>query len=382
MKKLLAVLLAIIVVSTAFAGGGGDRANAGTAINTGASGSIDIGIAMPESHVLRWVKDGNALLANAQGRGYRAGHQNAAANQLTQNQQIQNFLTRGAKLLVIGNINEGVVSAVEEARRDDVKIIAYDRIIQGTTNYDCFITFNNYKVGQLQGQSIVDGLNLAAATTAAPKYITLFAGSPTDANANFFFQGAMDVLLPFITARTLVVVGPAPRNYRDAAFQQIATEGWDPTRAKARMENLLGSADLRTVTLDAVLAPNDTLGRAIIEALKADAKYTATLPLVTGQDAEFASVLSIKNGEQYSTVFKDTNKLAEAAILIADQLLKGEEVNVPGVVVAANDLREIGNTGAGYVTTYLLDPILVTKDNINVPVDAGFFTAAEAAQLK
>ena len=378
MKKLLAVLLAIMVVSTVFAGGGSE---ASAAINTGSSGTIDIGIAMPESHVLRWVKDGNALLANAQARGYSAGHQNAAANQLTQNQQIQNFLTRGAKLLVIGNINEGVATVVAEARRDNVRVIAYDRIIQGTNNYDCFITFNNYKVGQLQGEAIVRGANLAAATTANPKYITLFAGSPTDANANFFFQGAMDVLLPYITRNVLRVVGPAPRHYRDAAFQQIATEGWDPTRAKARMENLLGSAEFRNITLDAVLAPNDTLGLAIIEALKADAKYQSSLPVVTGQDAQHNGLVSIISGELYATVFKDTNKLAEAAILIADQLLKGQPVNVPGVVVASGDLREIGNTGSGYVTTYLLDPVSITRDNTNVPIDAGFYNADELRQI-
>jgi len=147
------------------------------------------------------------------------------------------------------------------------------------------------------------------------------------------------------------------------------------------MENLL-NGDARSVTLDAVLAPNDTLARAIIEACKADAKYRTKLPVVTGQDAEFDSALSIKNGEQTSTVFKDTAKLAEAAIILVDQLLKGQPVNIPGAVLAAGGTTEIANTGKGYVTTYLLDPILITKSNLNVPVDAGFFEAAQAAQLK
>jgi len=147
------------------------------------------------------------------------------------------------------------------------------------------------------------------------------------------------------------------------------------------MENLL-NGDARSVTLDAVLAPNDTLARAIIEACKADAKYRTKLPVVSGQDAEFDSALSIKNGEQTSTVFKDTAKLAEAAILLADQVLKGQTINIPGAVIASGDLKEIGNTGKGYVTTYLLDPILVTKSNLSVPVNAGFYEAAQAAQLK
>jgi len=373
MKKFLLVLLALLIAGSLIA----CRKSSG-----GASVSKTvIGIAMPETHVERWVKDGNQLKDEAEKRGYSGLVQWANADQPTQNQQIEGFLTQGAKALIIGNINDGVGSAVASARRENALVIAYDRIIQGTHNYSYFITFNNYKVGTLQGQSIVDGLNLNAATAAAPKYITLFAGSPTDANANFFFQGAMDVLLPFIDRGVLRVVGPFPKHYTEAAFQQIATENWQAPIAKARMEALL-IGDARNVTLDAVLAPNDTLARAIIEACKADAKYQAKLPVTSGQDAEFDSAMSIKNGEQYSTVFKDTAKLAEAAIMLADQLLKGQPVNVPGTVLAAGDTTQIAFTGTGYVTTLLLDPILVTRNNLNVPVDAGFYTAAQAGQLR
>jgi putative multiple sugar transport system substrate-binding protein len=341
-----------------------------------------IGIAMPETHVLRWVKDGNSLKSEAEKRGYRAEAQWGNADQAQQNQQIQSFLTQGAKALIVGCINDGVRSVITEAKRDKVVVIAYDRIIPNSKDYDYFITFNNYKVGVLQAQSIETALNLKAATTGAPKYITLFAGSPTDGNAFFFYDGAMSILNPYIKKGVLKVVGPYPETSKDRArFQQIATENWTASIAKTRMENLLNN-DARSVTLDAVLAPNDTLGRAIIEALKADAKYRGKLPTVTGQDAEFASALSIKNGEQYSTVFKDTAKLAEAAILLADQVLKKQKVTIPGAVLATGALSEIGNTGQKKVNTYLLDPILVTKDNINVPVNAGFYTAAENTQLR
>jgi len=191
----------------------------------------------------------------------------------------------------------------------------------------------------------------------------------------------MDVLLPYIDRGVLNVVGPFPRHYREAAFQQIATENWQAPIAKARMEALLIGA-AANVTLDAVLAPNDTLARAIIEACKADAKYAGKIPVVSGQDAEFDSMVSIKNGEQYSTVFKDTAKLAEAAVLLAEQLLTGRPVNIPGAVLAAGDTTQIAFTGTGYVKTLLLDPILVTKDNLLIPVNAGFYTTAQAAQLR
>ena len=376
MKKLLTVLLALLVAGALFAGGGtqGGGAQGG--------GSTMIGIAMPETHVQRWVKDGESLRAESLKRGYRAEVQYGNADQAQQNQQIQSFLTQGAKVLIVGNINDGVGSVIAEAARDKVAVIAYDRIIQNSTDYDYFITFNNFKVGVLQGTSIKDAVNLDAATAAAPKLITLFAGSPTDANANFFFDGAMSVLNPYIDKGVLKVIGPYPRTHADNAnFQRIATENWQAPIAKTRMENLLNN-DARDVVLDAVLAPNDTLARAILEACKADAKYRTKLPVISGQDAEFDSMVSIKNGEQTSTVFKDTAKLAEAAVLLADQILKGQTPNIPGAELAAGDLREIGNTGRKYVNAYLLDPILVTRSNLNVPVDAGFYDDAQAAQLR
>ncbi|MDR2768373.1 MAG: sugar-binding protein [Treponema sp.] len=341
-----------------------------------------IGIAMPETHVLRWTKDGAALKTFAEKRGYRAEVQYGNADQAQQNQHIQSFLTQGAKALVVGCINDGVRSVIAEAARDKVVVIAYDRIIPDSADYDYFITFNNFKVGVLQAQSIESALNLKRATAAAPKQITLFAGSPTDGNAFFFFDGAMSILGPYVDSGVLKVVGPYPKTSADRAnFQRIATENWSGPIAKTRMENLL-NGDARNVTLDAVLSPNDTLARAIIEALKADAKYRTKLPVVSGQDAEFDSAISIRNGEQYSTVFKDTAKLAESAILLADQVLKGQNVRIPGAVLASGDLAKIGDTGRKVVKTYLLDPILVTKSNLKVPVNAGFYTAAQAAQLK
>ncbi|MCL2139558.1 MAG: sugar-binding protein [Treponema sp.] len=341
-----------------------------------------IGLAMPETHVQRWVKDGNSLKAEAEKLGYRAEVQWGNADQNIQNNQIDSFLTQGAKLLVVGCVNAGVASRIADAGRDNVAVIAYDRIIPNSADYDYYITFNNFKVGVLQAESLVQGLNLNAVTPDEPKYITLFAGAPTDGNAFFFFDGAMSVLNSFIERGVLVVIGPYPRSSADTAnFQRVATENWQAPIAKTRMENLLNN-DASDVVLDAILAPNDTLARAILEACKADAKYVEQLPIITGQDAEFESVLSIKNGEQYSTVFKDTAKLSEAAIILADQILKGEEISIPGAVLATGDLSEIGNTGLKKVNAYLLDPILVTKDNYNVPVDAEFFTEEEANQLR
>jgi len=364
MKKIVAILLVLVLAVSMLVGCGK---------------KIDIGIAMPETHVERWVKDGNSLQAEAEKLGYKAEVQYGYADQSIQNTQIQSFLTLRAKALIVGPINNGVASVIAEAGRDGVVVVAYDRIIADSADYDYYITFNNFKVGVLQAQSIVAGLNLDTATT--PKYITLFAGSPTDGNAFFFFDGAMSVLNPYIDEGKLIVVGPYPRTSANTdQFQRIATENWQAPIAKTRMENLL-SGEARNVTLDAILAPNDTLARAILDACKADAKYRNNLPIISGQDAEYASAMSIKNGEQYSTVFKDTAKLAEAAVILVDQVLKGEAINIPGAVLATGDLAEIGNTGRKYVSAYLLDPILVTKDNLNVMVEAEFYQRHEGILL-
>ncbi|GHV60957.1 sugar ABC transporter substrate-binding protein [Spirochaetia bacterium] len=379
MKKILAVIL-VLCIAAGFAFAGGGKAGGSSA----SGGSTFIGIAMPETHVQRWVKDGASLKKFAEDKGYRAETSFGDADQSVQNRQIEGFLTQGAKVLVIGSVNEGVISAVASAAQDKVAVIAYDRIISNSADYDYYITFNNFKVGQFQGQGIEQGLNLKAATAANPKYITLFAGSPTDGNAFFFYDGAMSVLNPYIDSGVLKVVGPYPKTSKDTAnFQRIATENWSGPIAKTRMENLLNN-DARDVVLDAVLAPNDTLARAIIEACLADAKYAAAgkLPVTTGQDAEADSTLSIKNGRQYMTVFKDTTKLAEAAILLADQILKGQTINIPGATLASGDLLSIGDTGKKVVKAYLLEPILVTKDNWQVPVQAGFYTPEEEARLK
>ena len=342
---------------------------------TARTGALDIGLAMPETHVERWQQDGAALLAGAQARGYRAEVTYGDADQGRQNQQIQDFITKGARLLIVGNINEGVNSVIREAAEEDIEVIAYDRLILGSDSYDYYITFDNFKVGQLQGTAIEQALNLPAATSANPKIITLFAGSPTDNNAFVFFDGAMSVLRPHVERGALRIVGPAPLRSSDAAFTRIGTENWRADIAKARMENLL-SNDARDVRLDAVLAPNDTLARAIIEALAADAKYstTATLPVVTGQDGELASVQAIRDGRQYMTVFKDTRDLAAAAIELADALLQGRTPNIPNARLDT----ESYNTGLKTVRAYLLEPINVTRDNYRqVMIDSGYYKESD-----
>lgn len=337
-----------------------------------AAEDLDIGLAMPETHVERWQRDGTALLADATAKGYTAEVSYGDADQGKQNQQIEDFITKGADLLIVGSINTGVVSVVSSAAEEGVIVIAYDRLIQDSDKYDYYITFDNFKVGQFQGKAIEEALDLPNATKADPKVMTLFAGSPTDNNANFFFDGAMSVLRPYVQAGVVKLVGPAPLDSSSPDFTRIATENWRADVAKARMENLLGN-DAANVVLDAVLAPNDTLARAIIEALSTDAKYNTVdkLPVVTGQDGEVASIQFIRDGKQYMTVFKDTRSLASAAIKLADALLKGETPEIAGARLDT----ETYDTGKKVVKSYLLEPVNVTQANYKaIMIDSGYYS--------
>ena len=347
-------------------------------------GSTLIGITMPETHIKRWTKDGASLKKFAESKGYRAELSFAYSNQETQNQQIRNFITSGAKLIIVGCINEKVTEAVADAARNNVAVIAYDRLIQNSDDYDYYITFNNYKVGLFQGLGIKYGLNLDGVTAENPKYISLFAGSGSDNSASMFYDGAMEILNPYIEKGILKVVGPYPKNSRDSDnYRLIVTNNWDGSIARARMESLLEN-EAKDIVLDAVLAPNDTLARVIISTCLVYLKYSrGKLPLVTGQDAEADSIVAIKENLQYMTVFKDTTKLAAAAISLADQILKGNSNPVisGGILASGND-RSIGDTGKKIVKSFILEPIYIEKTNWNIPVMAGFYTPEEEYMLK
>ena len=335
--------------------------------------SILVGLAIPETHVERLVGDAEFMKKELEGMGYKVDVAFADADQSKQNKQIEDMVTKGAKAIVVGSVTEAAAQAVESAKKAGVPVISYDRLITGTDAYDYYLTFDNFKVGQLQGQAIKDALAL---DTAKGKNITLFAGSPTDNNARFFFDGAMEVLKPFVTSGALKICGPAPTNSADATWSKITTEGWAADKAKARMETLLSGA-CKSVKLDAVLAPNDTLARSIIGALEQDGKYK-TLPVITGQDGELLSAKWIVEGKQTMTVFKDTRVLAKGTAQAVDSIIKGA---APALTVKARMDTTTYNTGKKIVTSFLLEPVAVTKANLTAElVTSGFYTADAVAK--
>ncbi|MDQ1323387.1 MAG: Sugar-binding protein, partial [Chloroflexota bacterium] len=216
-----------------------------------------VGIAMPTKSSARWIADGDNLVKSLQAAGYETDLQYAEDDIPTQLNQVENMITKGAKALVIAAIDGTTLAdTLQKAADAGIKVFAYDRLIRESPNVDYYAAFDNFDVGVAQAGSIVDSLDLNNA--AGPFNIELFAGSPDDNNAGFFFNGAMSILQPFIDSGKLVV-----QSGETKFPEQVGTLRWSGDAAQARMDNILASkyADKR---VDAVLSPYDGISRGII----------------------------------------------------------------------------------------------------------------------
>lgn len=322
----------------------GGSGSGGSASAAGFPANSVIGVSLPQKTSENWVLAESLFKDGLTKAGFSPDVQFANGGVSEQQNQIQAMITKGAKVIVIGAIDGAQLGTQVKAAHDaGIKVIAYDRLILNTENVDYYVAFDNYKVGQLQGQALLDGMK--AKKPNGPYNIELFAGSPDDANAKVFFDGAMNVLQPKIDDGTVKV----PSGQKD--FNTVVTQGWKAENAQKRMDTLL-TANYTNTELDGVLSPNDTLARAIITSVKAAGK---PVPVVTGQDSEVESVKSIMAGEQYSTINKDTTKLVAQTITMVEALQKGQEPEV-------NDTKSYNN-GVKVVPAYLLPPVIVTKAN-------------------
>ncbi len=354
MRKLLTMIAAgSLALAMAACGGDDDSASDG-----GDKGTV--GVAMPTKSSERWIADGNNIKKQLEDAGYDVDLQYAEDDIPTQVNQVENMITKGVDTLVIAAIDGTALGDVlETAKSQDVEIISYDRLIRDSDAVDYYTTFDNEKVGVLQAQSLVTGLQ---ATGEPPYNVELFAGSPDDNNATFFWNGAMSVLQPMIDSGDIVV----PSGQTD--FEQAAILRWDPATAQKRMEDIL-TGTYASETVQGVLSPYDGLSIGIIAALQGNGYGGGgkALPVVTGQDAEVQSVKSILAGEQYSTIFKDTRDLAKVTVDMIKALAAGDDPEV-------NDTDTYDN-GVKVVPSYLLDPVLVTKDDVqSALIDTGYYT--------
>ena len=304
-----------------------------------------IGVALPQKTSENWVLAETLFNDGLKEAGFQPDVQFANGGVSEQQNQISAMITKGAKVIIVGAIDGAQLGTqLQQAKDSGATIIAYDRLLLNTANVDYYVAYDNFKVGELQGQALLEGMK--AEKPEGPYNIELFAGSPDDANARVFFDGAMSVLQPKIDDGTLQVLSG------QTTFEQAVTQGWKAENAQRRMDTLLAGT-YGSATLNGVLSPNDTLARAVITSVKAAGK---PIPVITGQDSEVESVKSIMAGEQYSTINKDTGKLVEHAITMVKDLQAGKTPEV-------NDDKSYDNT-VKVVPAYLLEPVIVTSENV------------------
>ena len=355
MKKIIAVLLAgLMLAPSVFAA-------------KKISKKTPIGVSMPTKDLQRWNQDGANMKAQLEKAGYKVDLQYAANDIPTQVSQVENMITGGCKVLVIAAIDGSSLSNVlETARKKKVQVIAYDRLIMDSKAVSYYATFDNYKVGTIQGEYLVDKLGLKSRTKDNPAYMEFFTGDPGDNNINFFFGGAMDVLKPYLDKG--VIVCPSGQT----AKAQAATLNWSTEEAQKRMENLVTSNKYgpKGTKLDAVYCSNDSTANGVTNALLS-AGYTAeNFPIITGQDCDIVSVKNMLKGTQAMSIFKDTRTLAAKVVEMVDAIMNGK-------TPAVNDTKTYDN-GTGVIPSYLCEPVFGTKDNYkSLLVDSGYYTEAQ-----
>jgi putative multiple sugar transport system substrate-binding protein len=348
MKKLTALLLMAVLVVSLFAG-----------CNVGSSNLV--GVAMPTKSLQRWNQDGANMKAQLEEAGYEVVLEYAENKVETQVTQIENMITKGCKVIIVASIDGVALKGVlAEAAKEDIQVIAYDRLIRETPDIAYYATFDNVLVGTIQGEFIEKELGLKDGN--GPFNMEVFGGSPDDNNAFKFNEGAMAVLQPYIDNGQLVV------NSGQLDMSEIAIQSWAPEGAQARMDNLL-TAHYSDKTLDVVLSPNDSLAQGIVASLKA-AGYGAAdkpFPVLTGQDCDTTNVKMIIAGEQSMSIFKDTRTLASIVVDMTDAIMKEEKVPV-------NDTSSYDN-GVFVVPSYLAEPVFANIDNYKeILIDSGYYT--------
>jgi putative multiple sugar transport system substrate-binding protein len=336
-----------------------------------ASGAPQIGIVLPTRDEPRWQQDEarfKALLDTAGVPVEILFSQGSSANEKS---NVETLLTKGVKVLILTpHDGAAAAAAAEAARQAGAKVVSYDRLILNTPAVDYYVTFDSVAVGEAQGQYLVD----KATGTGNPLY--LYAGASSDNNAFLFFEGAWNVLQPKIADGTFVIKNSseavALQDKATLTREEMArilgqvTTNWAPDVAKNLAESNLTVATTADKGDVFILAPNDGTSRAIADVFAVDPDVTSYV--VTGQDAEIASVQYVIDGKQSMTVLKDTRTLAQDAITAALAFLNGQ----------TPEQTTTYNNQAIDVPARPSEVITVDKDNVKQAIiDSGYWPASD-----
>ena len=339
-----------------------------------------IGIAMPTQSLERWNRDGSYLQKQFEDAGYEVELTYSDNETDRQVNDIQNLISDGVDLLVVAAIDgEALNTVMDEAADAGIPVISYDRLIKSDA-VSYYISFDNYTVGTLQGQYVVDTLDLDNAGDNTYN-IEFTAGDPADNNAGYFFNGAYDVLKPYIDAGTLNVVSG------QTDFDSVATPQWDTQTALERMQNILASYYADGTQLDVALCSNDSTALGVTQAIESDYAGDNTV-LITGQDGDEANLANIVDGKQSMTVYKAVANEAVVTLDLAKAMLAGDTIDESLIDASgwdfdcAYDTESYETSEGNKCPSFLLVPTVVTKDNLQEAlVDPGYYTMDDDGYL-
>lgn len=298
-----------------------------------------IGLSIADLQEERWAKDRDFFIASAKALGAEVVVQNADGDVAKQTSQVENLISKKVDAIVIVPKDASTLTnACKEAHKAGIKIVAYDRLIK-SPDVDMYISFDNERVGQMQGEALMKALPKGS--------IYFMSGDPGDNNAKMFKAGAMSAIKPFVDKGAIKILG------------EQAVQGWKPENALKIAENVLTQFNNK---IDGFLAPNDGTAGGIIQAL-AGQKLDGKVP-VTGQDADVAAIRRINEGKQLMTVYKSLNLIGTESAKITVALIKGQKPAQKVVKVEGVD-------------SVLLEPIVITKANIQLLLDDKHVTKAQ-----
>lgn len=352
-------------------------------VNTHSDDGIDkIGISMPSQYLERWNRDGKNLKESFEKFGYEVDLRFASNLIDTQIDAIDEMIDEGVDVLVIGAVDGlSLTRVVERAYNAGIPVVAYDRLIGNSEYVSAYVSFDNYQVGRLQGEYIRDSLELDKVTGRIYN-IEFTAGDSVDNNARYFFDGAMDVLKPYIDKGTLKV----PSGQYD--FYTVSTSQWSTETANVRFQILIGSYYSADMKLDAVLCSNDSTSIGVQDAIRDNYKGDNSV-VVTGQDCDEENLKRLMDGTQSMDVYKNLSYEAAVTVLVVDSIYHGVQMSQSLI-----DSWDLGyeckydttsyDNGKIVVPSFLLEPVEITKDNMveELVDNYGTYVIGEDGNLK
>lgn len=340
-----------------------------------------VGISMPSKLLERWNRDGHFLKRQFKERGYEV--ELAFGDDLIDKQirDIETMIKNHADIILISAIDGSSLSHVlEKAASANVKVICYDRLILKTDVVDYYISFDNYKVGQLQGEYVVKALDLPHAGNKSYR-MEITSGDSADNNARYYYNGMFDQIKPYLEKGVLKI--PSGQS----GYFETAISSWSSELAEIRFSGILNSYYLNGKRLDCAICANDSTAFGVAEAIAAD--YDGDNPvIVTGQDGDENNLKNIMEGRQSMTVFKALSNETLVAYEVGCALMEGRKPDASLIEESGWKFRcrydtESYDNGVKKVTSFLLEPTVITKDNmIKELVDKGYYKVGEDGYLK